>query len=117
VGLSANAKETRDRKELLGMCTGELRRTFERMSDEAFQIIYLESKLTILDFKVLEKEEKEASSRLTYEVSVDNQQGTSPTVETNQREVQLTQVDGQWYLKEIHVKGTDQVAFTRGMIF
>lgn len=117
VQLSASAKEVEDRKRLQDYCSGELRRTFERMNDEAFRLIYLDGKIAILDLKILESKEDKDTARVAYQITVDNKQGTDPTREVNSREVELERSQGAWYIESIRMKGSDQIAFTRGMLF
>ncbi len=117
VEMSAGAKGPEDRKKIQELCMGEMRRTFERMNEEAFRLIYLDSKVTILNFKFLETKEEGNTSKVAYQLTVDNKQGTDPTKEVNSREVDLTKVNNAWYIENIRMKGSDQVAFTRGMLF
>lgn len=117
VRLSAGAQNVKDKKRIEELCTGDLRRTFERMSDDAFGLIYLNSNIKLLGFRVIDEKSSGNRSTLLYEVTVDNRQGTDPTTETNQREVELVELDGGWYIDAIRLKGTDRIAFTRGMIF
>ena len=117
VELSASARGEFDRKKLQELCAGEMRRTFERMNDEAFKVIYLDSKTAILDFKILESKVEAEAAKVAYQVTVDNRQGTDPTREINQREVDLRREGGAWRIENIRMRGSDQVAFTRGMLF
>ena len=117
IELSTTAKEPSDRKKLQELCLGELRRTFERMNDEAFRLIYLDTKVAVLEFKVVESSMQGETAKIHYQVMVDNKQGTDPTRELNSREVDLTRSQGAWYIESIRMKGSDQVAFTRGMLF
>src|SRR5688572_17797015 len=66
VELSAGSKAEDDKKRLQELCLGEMRRTFERMNEEAFRLIYLDSKVTILDFKVLESKIDGEAARVAY---------------------------------------------------
>ena len=115
--ISAQAKSKDDRKRLQELCQGDLRRAFERMNDEAFQLIYLDSRVTILEMKILESKTESDAATIGYQVTVDNQQGTDRTKEINQREVELKRTNGTWLISSIRVKGTDQIAFTKGMFF
>ncbi len=117
VELSAGASGLEDKVKIQNQCTGDLRRTFERMNDDAFRLIYLDSKVNIVQFKVLESLTWGQNARVHYEVSIENNQGTDPTKETNEREVDLKLVQGAWAIETIRTKGTDRIAFTRGMIF
>jgi hypothetical protein len=115
--LSAGAKEEADKKKLEEFCTGELRRTFERMTEESFRLSYLNSELKLNDVKVIESSTERDLAKVRYQVSVNNRQGTDPTHEMNEREVALVRSQGAWYIESIHLKGSDKIAFTRGMIF
>lgn len=117
VELSAGAKDDSDKRKLQELCSGEMRRTFERMNEEAFKLIYLDSKTTITEFKIIDAKEEGDKARVAYQVTVDNRQGTDPTQEVNQREVDLAKSQGAWFIQNIRMRGSDQVAFTRGMLF
>jgi hypothetical protein len=117
VELSATAKEPTDKKKLQDLCQGELRRTFERMTEEAFKLLYLDSKIKITELKVIEATAQADAAKVHYSVSVQNDQGTDPTQEVNEREVDLVRSQGNWFIDTIRMKGNDRVAFTRGMIF
>ena len=101
VELSASAKERADKKRLADLCQGELRRTFERMTDEGFQMLYLDSKLRIVELKMIESSAQGDSAKVHYSVSVENKQGTDPTNEVNEREVDLVHSQGNWYIESI----------------
>jgi len=115
--LSAGVKGAEDKKKLEGMCSGELRRAFERMSDEMFKLSYQNSQIEIKDLKFTENEVKGDGARLVYRVSIDNRQGTELTHETAEREVEMIRIQGTWFLDSIRARGSDQIAFTRGIIF
>ena len=117
VELSAGSTSPDDKRKIQALCVGELRRTFERMTDEAFRLLYLDSKLKIVDLKILETTTQADNSKVRYQVTVENRQGTDVTKEINEREVDLVRSQGGWYIDSIRTRGTDQVAFTRGMIF
>lgn len=117
IELSAAAKEDDVRNKLQGLCQGEMRQAFERMTPEAFKISYLDSNLKLKDVKILEKSTENTKAKVVYEVLLDNPTGTDATTETNQREVELVQQQGAWYIETIRPKGSDKIAFTRGMIF
>jgi len=114
---SASAKTAEDRRRLQTLCDGDMRRTFERMNEEAFRLIYLDSKVTILDLKFMDTKEDGNTAKVTYQLTVDNRQGTDPTREVNTREVFLTRANNAWFVENIRMQGSDQVAFTRGMLF
>lgn len=115
--LSASATGPDDKKKLQDLCSGEMRRAFERMTDEAFRLSYLAQDVRIKEFKVLSESLENGVARLHYQVMIENLAGTDPTTETSEREVELTESRGAWYLESIRPMGSDQIAFTRGMIF
>lgn len=117
VELSASAKETDDKRRLEELTAGELRRAFSQMSDESFRMTYLNHAIKIKDLKILESVKEGAAAKVSYSVSVENPQGTDITHETNEREVLLTQSQGAWYIESLRPKGSDRIAFTKGMIF
>jgi len=114
---SAGSKQAEDRRRLQELCSGEMRRTFERMNEEAFRLIYLDAKVNVVELKFAETKETGDTAKVAYQLTVDNKQGTDPTREVNSREVDLTRVNGAWFIDNIRMRGTDQVAFTRGMLF
>lgn len=117
VELSANAKADLDRAKLQELCSGEMRRAFERMTPEAFKISYLNSNVKIQEVKFLESKKEENTAVVLYEVSLHNAQGTDVTQESNRRKVELTKAQGAWLIDSIRPEGSDKIAFTRGMIF
>ena len=117
VELSASAKSIEDKRKLQDQCAGELRRAFERMSDEEFRLSYLATQVKIQGLKILESNIQNDSARVRYELSVENHQGTDVTHEVNEREVELIRSQGSWFIEFIRLKGSDKLAFTRGMIF
>jgi hypothetical protein len=117
VKLSVNSNDFKSRTELQHLCVGEMRRTFERMNEEAFKLIYLDNKLTLRSFEITQSSINANSAKVQYQVVVDNLQGTDPTREVNKREVELSFSQGAWFIENIRITGSDQVAFTRGMIF
>jgi len=117
IELSASAKEFTDKKKLEELCAGELRRALERMTDEAFKISYIANQIKIKEIKILESTTQNDTAKIRYQIAVENQSGTEPTDEINEREVELTRSQGHWYIASIRIKGTDKIAFTRGMIF
>jgi len=114
---SAGSKQADDRRHLQDLCSGEMRRTFERMNEEAFRMIYLDAKVSVVELKFAEAKVTGDTAKIAYQLTVDNKQGTDPTREVNSREVDLTRVNGAWFIDNIRMRGTDQVAFTRGMLF
>jgi hypothetical protein len=117
VTLSAAARKPADKKALGDLCAGEMRNAFDTMTDEVFRISYLNTSLKIRNLRILQTNTQGDSARVQYQVIVDNPQGTDPTRETNEREVDLTRQNGRWYIQSIRGRGTDQIAFTRGMLF
>jgi hypothetical protein len=117
VELSGGAKDVSDRKKLIEMCAGEMRRAFDRMSEEEFKMAYLNEGIKIVDLKIVDSQVTEGSALVRYQVTIENALGTDKTRETNEREVELTSSRGQWYLQSIRLKGSDKIVFTRGMIF
>ena len=117
VEASASSKSAEDRRRLQELCNGDMRRTFERMNEEAFRLIYLDTKVSILDLKFMDTKEEGDTAKVTYQLTVDNKQGTDPTREVNTREVILSRANNAWYIENIRMQGSDQVAFTRGMLF
>lgn len=117
VELSANAKDKADKGKIQALCVGELRRAFDRMTDELFQMSYLSNNVTIQDLKILESKVEGESAKVQYQLSLENKQGTDTTKEINSREVELTRTQGAWQIESIRIIGTDNVAFTRGMMF
>ncbi|MCB0416110.1 MAG: hypothetical protein KDD39_00575 [Bdellovibrionales bacterium] len=117
VELSASSKNLSDRRRLADFCAGELRRAFERMTDEAFKLSYTTTQLNIKEFAVVSSAIVERQATVRYRVVVENGTGTDPTLETNEREVELVENRGAWFLENIRPYGSDQIAFTHGMIF
>lgn len=117
IELSASAKNIEDKRKLQDQCAGELRRAFERMSDEEFRLSYLSTQVKIEGLKILDSTIQNDSARVRYEVALENHQGTDVTHEVNEREVELSRSQGSWFIEFIRLKGSDKLAFTRGMIF
>jgi hypothetical protein len=117
VELSAGAKDKADKAKIQALCIGELRRAFDRMTDELFQMSYLSNNVVIQDLKILDTKVEGDAAKVQYQVSIENKQGTDTTQETNSREVELTRTQGSWQIESIRIIGSDAVAFTRGMIF
>ncbi len=117
VDLSINARDISDKEKIQALCSQELKRVFQRMNPEAFKLIYVDSKITLLEFKVIAFSQEVDTAKVTYEVSVENNQGADPTREINQREVTLQRSQGQWFIDSIRTSGTDRIAFTKGMLF
>lgn len=117
VQMSAAVKTEEDKRKLLELCQGELRRAFERMTPEAFRVAYLSNSVKLKEFKILESKVTEKAARISYQVSLENSQGSDTTLEINTREVELILAGQTWLIENIRAKGTDTIAFTRGMIF
>jgi hypothetical protein len=117
VMLSASSKGLSDKKTLQELCSGEMNSAFDKMTDEVFRISYLNTNLKVRDLKILDTSTQGETARVHYQVVVDNPHGTDPTLETNEREVDLARQQGRWYIESIRGKGSDQIAFSRGMIF
>ena len=117
IELSASVKEMNDRKRLQDLCSGEMRRIFERMTEEMFQLSYLKNQIVVKDLKFLSVDQNGDEAIIHYQVTIQNNQGVDPTLETNEREVDLARARGAWYLEAIRPKGQDTIAFTRGMVF
>lgn len=117
VSISSAAKGVGDRKTLGALCSGEMKNAFDKMTDEVFRISYLNTNLKVHDLKMLETVTQGDTARVHYQIFLDNPHGTDPTSETNEREVELVKRDGHWLIDTIRGKGSDQIAFTRGMIF
>jgi len=117
INLSASAKDSADKEKIKELCGGKLQNAFERMTDEAFRILYLGNNIKIVDLKIVDSNVENESAKVHYQVTVENNQGTDPTREQNDREVTLIKGASGWVIDTIQMKGTDQIAFTRGMIF
>ena len=117
VELSAGAKQAGDHQKLADMCAGRMRQAFEKMSADEFKAAYLHGAVKIIDLKILESKVEENIAIVKYQVTVENSYGSDKTQEINERDVALSNTEGQWYLEAIRLKGSDKVSFTRGMIF
>lgn len=117
VSLSASAQSLANRDRLQKLCVGEMRRAFERMTEEGFRLSYLNSGLKVKSLVVLDSKLEQENAKIRYRVSVENAQGTDTTNETNEREVELTKTQGSWYIETIRLKDSDKIAFTNGMMF
>lgn len=117
VRMSSDVKSPEDLKKLSDLCQGRMKKAFEAISSETFLVSYVNQPIKIKSLKVLQAAEDGNLARVHYVVETENPNGQEPTVESNEREVELLRVDGNWYLEAIRPKGSDQIAFTRGMIF
>lgn len=117
VELSAGAKDLRDREALQKMSTGAVLAAFEKMSEENFQMSYLGNRIRVKDLTIVESHQEGAAAIVRYKVTIENAGGSDTTTETNERQVQLRQMDGRWVIENLQVYGTDKIAFTNGMLF
>ena len=118
VRLSAEATAAEDKGKLQSLCSGELRRAFDRMTDEMFKISYLAGKVKVKSFKILEARKDEPEKAVVrYQIAIENLQGTDKTEEVNEREVELVFADSNWFIEAIKTSGSDRIAFTQGMMF
>lgn len=116
VEVSAAANQAEDKLKLERLCHGEMKRAFDRMTDEIFQISYLNSKIKIVRLNILDSKIEKPSATIRYQVELENEGGTDPTTELNEREMEFTFVDGNWFIEAIKTVGTDKLSFTNGMI-
>lgn len=117
VRMSADVKSAEERKNLAVLCQGRMRKAFDGLSDDAFLISYVNQPIKITEWKILDTAVDGNLARVHYRVSIENPHGQDRSQEVSEREVELLRVDGQWFLEAIRPKGSDQIAFTRGMIF
>jgi len=117
VMLSAASETLQDKGKLQSLCVGELRAAFGEMTDDMFRMTYLGGKLKVQDLVTVHQVEQDDAAHVRYQITVQNFQGTDPTLEINEREVDLIKRDGAWFINDIRIKGSDRLAFTRGMIF
>lgn len=117
VELSAGAKDLRDREALQKMATGPVLEAFSKMSEENFQMSYLGNRIRVKDLAIVESHQEGAAAIVRYKVTIENAGGSDTTTETNERQVQLRQMDGRWVIENLQVYGTDKIAFTNGMLF
>lgn len=119
VSLSASAQEDGDRKKLESLCAGPMRSAFERMTPEAFRMAYINTNLKIKSIEIVDSKKETNSARIHYRVTVDNTQGGNPAEEINEREVELTwsDLEKRWVIGSLTPKGSDKLAFKKGMIF
>ena len=117
VQLSASAKTSQDKKQLIDSSGGDLRRAFERMSEDEFKLTYLSGQLKVEKVDILDTSIQNDVAKVRYQVVIENLQGTETTLETNEREAELKKGANGWAIESIRLKGSDKIAFTRGMIF
>jgi hypothetical protein len=117
VNLSATAKSLEDKTRLVESCGGDFKTAFERMSEEEFKLTYLSGQIKVENLEVLDSSVDKEVAKVHYRVSVENKQGTETTQETNEREAILRKGVSGWVIEAIRLKGSDKLAFTRGMMF
>lgn len=117
VEISGSAKDPADKRRLEELTSGELRRALAAMSEESFRMNYLGQGIKIRELKLVEVATEKERARVHYQIAIDNPAGTDTTAEVNEREVELKQSQGVWYIETIRTKGSDKLAFVRGMIF
>lgn len=117
VQLSASATQLADKKVLLEATGGDLRKAFERMTDEEFKLTYMSGQLKVEKVDILEATVQNDTAKVRYLVVIENAQGTETTQEANEREAELNKTPSGWVVGAIRLKGSDKIAFTRGMIF
>ncbi len=114
---SAQVKSTEERKKLAVLCQGRMRQAIDKLSDDGFLVSYVNQPIRIADWKVIDTAIDGNLARVHYQITVENPNGQDRTQEVSEREVEMLRVGDQWYLEAIRPKGSDQIAFTRGMIF
>ncbi len=117
VQMSTQVKAQDDRQKLASLCGEEMRRAFNEMNEETFELAYINNPLELKSFEVLQNNTLNQIANVHYKVTVSNPGGTDPTTETTERRVNLKKEGDAWYLTSIRPEGTDTVHFTRGMIF
>src|SRR4051794_32499003 len=68
VQLSAAAKDGADKQKLEQLCSGEMRRAFERMTEEVFRIAYLTNNVKISALTILESRTENDKAKIAYQV-------------------------------------------------
>ena len=117
VSLSSQAKEAQDKVRLSEFCQGDMRAAFEGMTDEQFRLFYLNGNVNIKELRITGITKDKNKATVQYQILVENRQGTDITHETNEREVELSEVPNGWVIEAIRPKGTDKLIFSRGMVF
>lgn len=115
--MSVKTQSPEDRAKLKDLCVGQMYRAFENMSDESFELAYLAKGISLQKLEFVSVTINKGMAKALYKITVKNDKGSEPTIETNQREIDLIENRGKWFLENISPKGKDEVAFTRGMIF
>lgn len=117
VQMSSDVRDTAAREKLASLCQGRIRKAIDAISDDAFAVNYVNQPIKIKEFKIIDTTVDGNLARVHYQIQIENPNGQDTTEEINEREVEMLRVDNQWYLEAIRPKGSDQIAFTRGMIF
>jgi hypothetical protein len=117
VEMSSDVKDAATRDKLASLCQGRIRKAIDAISPDAFAISYVNQPIKIKEFKIIDTAIDGNLARVHYQIQIENPNGQDTTEEINEREVEMLRVDNQWYLEAIRPKGSDQIAFTRGMIF
>lgn len=117
VTLSATAKSLEDKAKLVDSCGGDFKTAFERMSEDEFKLTYLTGQIKVDNIEILDTTIDKDVAKVHYRVSIENKQGTETTQETNEREAVLKKGSSGWAIEAIRLKGSDKLAFTRGMMF
>jgi hypothetical protein len=117
VEMSSDVKGAATRDKLASLCQGRMRKAIDGISSDAFVISYVNQPIKIKEFKIIDTAIDGNMARVHYQIQIENPNGQDTTEEINEREVEMLRVGNQWYLEAIRPKGSDQIAFTRGMIF
>jgi hypothetical protein len=117
ITLSSQAKETRDKSRLSDFCQGDMKAAFDGMSDEQFRLFYLNGNVNVKELRITGITKEKNKAVVQYQVLVENRQGTDVTHETNEREVELSEVSNGWVIEAVRPKGTDKLVFSKGMVF
>lgn len=120
VEISASAADLGDKKKLQALCSGPMYEAFGSMPDDVFRLSYLGAKIKLIEFKVINTTTQGNSTVVHYRVVVQNDQGTDPTREASEREVEVLKSNDSkpiLTIRAVRARGSDEIAFTRGMIF
>lgn len=115
--LSAGATDLKDREKLRDLCSGEMRRAFQNMTDESFKTAYLNSKIKVNKIDVFDLQTKDGKIKAKYRIELTQGNSGSDVKQTNEREVEVVESRGAWLLESIRTHGADTLAFSKGMIF
>ena len=117
VRLSTQAKDLPDKNGLSALCSGDMKSAFETMNEEQFRLFYLNGNLNIKEFKITSVNKEDGKTKVQYQVTVENRQGTDVTHEVNEREADLVESPSGWLIEAIRPKGVDKLIFSKGMTF